>query len=101
MASKFATNRRRCRWINMSDKISIIGHFLHYSYWTKPLRGSCRVALVGATPSSCIFEEGRLRHHGGLLAAALPYCKGASHDCSSTTNDRGYAGTEPVTSHAG
>src|ERR1700674_1200867 len=27
-----------------------------------------------------------------LLAAALPYRKGASHDYSSTTNDRGYAG---------
>src|ERR1700730_1351983 len=73
----------------------------HTATWTKPLRGSCRVAMVGATPSSCIFEEVRLRHHGGLLAAALPYRKGASHDCSSTTNDGGYAGSESVASHAG
>ena len=73
----------------------------HKIHWTKPLRGSCRVAMVGATPSSCIFEEVRLRHHGGLLAAALPYRKGASHDCSSTTNDGGYAGSEFVASHAG
>src|SRR5258708_19776481 len=49
---------------------------------------------VGATLSSCIFEEVRLRHHGGLLAAAVPYRKGASHDCSSATNDGGYPGTE-------
>src|SRR6266852_2783298 len=56
---------------------------------------------VGATPSSCIFEEVRLRHHGGLLAAAVPYRKGASHDCSSTTNDRGYAGTEFFASYPG
>src|SRR5882724_511696 len=56
---------------------------------------------VGATPSSCIFEEVRLRHHGGLVAAAVPYRKGASHDCSSTTNDRGYAGTEFFASYPG
>src|SRR5258708_24755853 len=42
---------------------------------------------VGATLSSCIFVEVRLRHHGGLLAAAVPYRKGAAHDCSSATND--------------
>src|SRR5258708_21889764 len=52
---------------------------------------------VGATLSSCIFEEVRLRHHGGLLAAAV----GASHDCSSTTNDGGYAATEFVASYPG
>src|SRR5260370_29957947 len=56
---------------------------------------------VGATPSSCIFEEVRLRHHGGLLAAAVPYRKGASHDCSSATNDGGYAGTEFVAPYPG
>src|ERR1700738_2933679 len=56
---------------------------------------------VGATLSSCIFEEVRLRHHGGLLAAAVPYRKGASHDCSSTTNDGGYAATEFVASYPG
>src|SRR5258708_36223122 len=55
---------------------------------------------VGAT-LSCIFEEVRLRHHGGLLAAAVPYRKGASHDCSSTTNDGGYAATEFVASYPG
>jgi integrase/recombinase XerD len=36
-----------------------------------------------------------------LLVVALQCRKGASHDCSSTTNDGGYAGTESVTSHAG
>jgi hypothetical protein len=56
---------------------------------------------VGATPSSCIFEEVRLRHYGGLLATAVPYRKGASHDCSSTTNDGGYAGTEFFASYPG
>src|SRR5260221_10784244 len=56
---------------------------------------------VGATLSSCIFEEVRLRHHGRLLAAAVPYRKGASHDCSSTTNDGGYAATEFVASYPG
>src|SRR5258708_31296853 len=56
---------------------------------------------VAATLSSCIFSEIRLRHHGGLLAAAVPYRKGASHDCSSTTNDGGYAATEFVASYPG
>src|ERR1700730_3867017 len=42
-----------------------------------------------------------MRHHGGLLATAVPYRKGASHDCSSTTNDGGYAGTEFVASYPG
>ena len=30
---------------------------------------------IGATPSSCIFEEVGLRHHGGLLAAAVHIAK--------------------------
>src|ERR1700680_1687443 len=29
----------------------------HRACWTKPLRGSCRVAIVGADPSHCIFES--------------------------------------------
>jgi integrase len=35
----------------------------------------------------------------GLLAA-LSYRKGASHDCSSTTDDRGHAGAESVAAYA-
>jgi hypothetical protein len=30
---------------------------IHYLSWTKPLRGSCRVAIVGADPSYRIFER--------------------------------------------
>src|SRR5215469_1779183 len=36
----------------------------------------------------------------GLLAA-LSYRKGASYDCSSTTDDRGHAGAESVAAYAG
>ena len=35
------------------------------------------------------------------LLAAFSYRKGASHDCSSTTDDRGHAGTESVTAYTG
>src|SRR5215467_2176668 len=35
----------------------------------------------------------------GLLAA-LSYRKGASHDCSSTADDRGHAGAESVSAYA-
>src|SRR5260221_5889464 len=79
---------------------------LHYVQRAITCLGQNRCAVVprgnvGATLSSCIFEEVRLRHHGGLLAAAVPYRKGASHDCSSTTNDGGYAATEFVASYPG
>src|SRR6202163_2941210 len=73
----------------------------HNAPWTKPLRGSCRVAIVGANPSYCIFERSDCDIMEALLVAALPCRKGACHDCSSTTNDGGYAGTESVASHAG
>src|ERR1700688_4757609 len=68
---------------------------------TKPLRGSCRVAFVGADPSYCIVERSDCDIMEALLVAAFPCRKGASHDCSSATNDGGYAGTESVASHAG
>jgi transposase len=73
----------------------------HKAVWTKPLRG--RAVWQPSVPpvSTCLFERLRLRHHEGLLAAAFPCRKGASHDCSPTTNDRGYAGAESVASHAG
>jgi hypothetical protein len=73
----------------------------HNRAWTKPLRGSFRVVIVGANPSYCIFEKSDCDIMEALLVAALPCRKGASHDCSSTTNDGGYAGTECVASHAG
>src|SRR5258707_9693249 len=35
------------------------------------------------------------------LLAALSYRKGASHDCSSTTDDRRHAGAESIAAYAG
>src|SRR5207344_1818409 len=50
----------------------------HKVHWTKPLRGSCRVAIVGADPSYCIFERSDCDIMEALLVAALPCRKGAS-----------------------
>src|SRR5207344_3575004 len=50
----------------------------HNRAWTKPLRGSCRVAIVGADPSYCIFERSDCDIMEALLVAALPCRKGAS-----------------------
>src|SRR6202158_3110290 len=83
----------RCQWPRRRAKNAL--------RWTKPLRGSCRVAIVGANPSYCIFERSDCDIMEALLVAALPCRKGACHDCSSKTNDGGYAGTESVSSHAG
>jgi hypothetical protein len=43
---------------------------------------------IGATPSSCILRKSDCDIMEGC-SLGRPYCKGASHDCSTTTNDGG------------
>src|ERR1700741_71565 len=74
---------------------------VHNRIWTKPLRGSD--SWHAPLPPSDLpavlmkFDCDTMK----ALFVALSYRKGASHDCSSTTDDRGHAGAESITSYAG
>src|SRR6266700_953765 len=87
-ASRSASHSRAAApWLFGQWRLRQVMGVAHYLPWTKPLRGSCRVAIVGADPSYCIFERSDCDIMEALLVAALPCRKGASYECSSTTND--------------
>src|SRR6516162_2051518 len=73
----------------------------HRRHWTKPLRGidSWRVRVPPSDLSAVLmkFDCDAMK----ALFVALSHRKGASHDCSSTTDDRGHAGAESVAAYAG
>src|SRR5271166_4730933 len=73
----------------------------HYLSWTKPLRGSAAWQPLVPSHRPAFLRKSDCDIMEALFAEALPCRKGASHDCSSTTNDGGYAGSESVDSHAG
>jgi hypothetical protein len=86
------------RWIAVVCRLCRRRHRRH---WIKPLRGSDSRKGPVRLPSLPVFTMKFDCDTLMALLAAPSYRKGASHDCSSTTDDRGRAGAGSVAAYPG